>query len=60
MYVIEFAWNINWKFGLAAFPSNGLLISSIILRDFCRGISVLDRFVCLLFVVYNVRSNNDL
>ena len=25
--------------------SNGLLISSIILLDFCSGISVLDRFV---------------
>ena len=38
------AWNINWNFEFAAFPLNGLLISLIILLDFCHGISVLDRF----------------
>ena len=44
-------WNINWKFGPAAFPLNGMLISSIISLDFCRGISVLDRFV----VVFKIK-----
>ena len=38
-----------------AFPSNGLLITSIILLDFCRGFSVLHRFV---ITIINFNSSN--